>query len=63
MSAERDLMDSYASVLARPVLVCEECRRPWLERPERWRLYLTDDEPPEAVPYCPSCAGREFDGD
>jgi hypothetical protein len=56
-------MANYASVLARPVLVCEECRRPWLEPPERWRLFLTDDEPPEAVPYCPSCAGREFDGD
>ena len=40
--------------------VCQECRRPWLLPGERWRLYLSDDEPPRAVPYCPSCARREF---
>jgi hypothetical protein len=56
-------MDNHASVLVRLLLVCEECRRAWLEPHERWRLYLSDDEPPEAVPYCPECAGREFDGD
>jgi hypothetical protein len=55
-------MDNRTSVVTHPAL-CEECRRPWLEPLERWRLYLTDDEPPEAVPYCPQCAGREFDGD
>jgi hypothetical protein len=27
---------------------------------ERWRAYLTDDEPPELAFYCPSCAEREF---
>ncbi len=63
MSSERDPMDNFAGVVARLLLVCEECRRPWLEPRERWRLYLTDDEPAEAVPYCPECAGREFDGD
>jgi hypothetical protein len=42
---------------------CQECRRPWLEVQERWRLYLTDDEHAEAVLYCPICAGREFDPD
>ena len=26
-----------------------------------WRAYLTDDEPPQAVVYCPACASREFD--
>lgn len=56
-------MDNYVSVLARPLLACEECHRRWLEPYERWRLYLTADEPPEAVSYCPGCAGREFDGD
>lgn len=56
-------MDNDAIALARPLFVCEECRRTWLEPHERWRLYLTDDEPAEAVPYCPDCAGREFDGD
>jgi RNase P subunit RPR2 len=44
-------------------LLCEECRRPWLVPQERWRVYLTDDEPAEAVPYCPGCAAREFDPD
>jgi hypothetical protein len=28
---------------------------------ERWRVYLTDDDPPEAVSYCPDCAEDEFD--
>ena len=56
-------MDDNTRVLARPLLVCEECLRPWLRPHERWRLYLTDDEPPQTVPYCPECAGREFDGD
>ena len=26
-----------------------------------WRAYLTDDEPPQVVVYCPACASREFD--
>ena len=41
---------------------CEECRRPWLDSRERWRLYLDPDEG-LTVPYCPDCAAREFDGD
>jgi hypothetical protein len=28
---------------------------------ERWRAYLTDDEPQELAFYCPDCAEREFD--
>ena len=24
-----------------------------------WRAYLTDDDPPQAVVYCPACASRE----
>jgi hypothetical protein len=27
---------------------------------ERWKVYLTDDEPPELGFYCPACAEREF---
>jgi hypothetical protein len=27
---------------------------------ERWRAYLTDDEPPDVAFYCPECAEREF---
>lgn len=44
-------------------LLCQECVRPWLDPRERWRLFLTDEEPAEAVPYCPQCAAREFDPD
>jgi hypothetical protein len=42
-------------------LVCIECQRPWLDPSERWRVYNTDDDPPEGVPYCNHCAAREFD--
>ena len=37
-----------------------ECQRVWATPFERWRVYLTDDEPAEAVAYCPVCAQREF---
>jgi hypothetical protein len=50
-----------ARVIARPLLVCEECRCSWVDPRERWRLYLSDDEPPQPVAYCPYCAEREFD--
>jgi len=39
---------------------CIECLRAWTIPSERWRLLLTDDPTPEAVPYCPECAAREF---
>jgi hypothetical protein len=42
-------------------LACVECGRPWSKPAERWRMYITDDHPPEAVLYCRSCASREFD--
>lgn len=42
------------------LLHCIECRRPWLDPAERWRLKVTDDSPPETVPYCARCASREF---
>jgi len=44
-------------------IFCQECRRPWLDGAERWRVYLTDDAPAEPVPYCVDCARREFDPD
>jgi hypothetical protein len=44
-------------------ICCQECRRSWLDARERWRLYVTDDDPIESVPYCPECASREFDGE
>ena len=40
---------------------CAECDFVWRpDDPERWRAYLTEDEPAEVVFYCPSCAEREF---
>jgi hypothetical protein len=44
-------------------LTCQECCRPWLDSHERWRAYVTADEPVEPVFYCPACAVREFDPD
>lgn len=41
-------------------LTCVECRRPWLDPSERWRLKVTDEEPRTPVPYCLACATREF---
>lgn len=42
-------------------LMCVECGRAWLAAFEMWRMYLTDEEPADAVIYCPACAAREFD--
>jgi hypothetical protein len=42
-------------------LRCIECGRRWVDRRERWRVYLTDENPPDAVTYCPECARREFE--
>jgi len=43
---------------------CVECGTVWLRTDEtRWSMFLTDDEPPEAVFYCPSCAEHEFGED
>jgi hypothetical protein len=40
---------------------CAECEAHWLPADEtRWQAWLTDDEPPELVFYCPECARREF---
>jgi hypothetical protein len=55
-----DLKPSLSSTL---VLFCVECRRPWLDPRERWRVYLDLDEPAHGVPYCADCAVREFDSD
>jgi hypothetical protein len=43
---------------------CAECESAWLPADEeRWAAYLTDDEPPDVVFYCPVCAECEFGGD
>ena len=41
-------------------LTCLECGRDWTERSERWRLYLTTEDPPTSLTYCPACGEREF---
>ena len=46
---------------ASQALTCVECGQRWLLAYEVWRMYLTDDEPAEAVIYCPACAERELD--
>jgi hypothetical protein len=61
-SADNDGMSSHLQVIVKQIS-CEECRRPWLEPRERWRMYLTDDDPPMPVAYCRECASREFDPD
>ena len=43
------------------VLACQECRQEWTDPVERWRLYVTVEEPGETLMYCPTCASREFD--
>jgi hypothetical protein len=43
---------------------CAECGARWLPaNDERWRAYLTDDEPAELAFYCPECAEREVGDD
>lgn len=41
---------------------CVECGREQSAGERGWRVYLTtdEDEPVEAVVYCPECARREF---
>lgn len=41
-------------------LHCLECRRPWVESTERWRVYLSGENPSLPLTYCPECAQREF---
>jgi hypothetical protein len=60
---ENSCMEIKPSLSPVLVLACQECRRLWLDPHERWRMYLDADEQPHAVPYCPECAAREFDGD
>jgi hypothetical protein len=43
-------------------LACVECGREQAGGERGWRAYLTtdEDEPAEALVYCPACAAREF---
>ena len=42
-------------------LYCEECGLPWEDFGERWLIYLSADDPPQAFSYCRECARREFE--
>jgi hypothetical protein len=43
-------------------LICVECGREQGAGERGWRAYLTvdEEEPAEAIVYCPDCAAREF---
>jgi hypothetical protein len=46
------------------ILQCAECDALWRAADdERWRAFLTDDEPAEVAFYCPTCAELAFGGD
>ena len=53
-------MAEPASQPTTQVLECIECCRQWDVPSERWRVYVTEEEPREAVAYCPDCGEREF---
>jgi hypothetical protein len=60
-----DLERLLANVTSGAGLKCVECGREQADDERGWRSYLTvddadDEEPVEAVVYCPDCAAREF---
>jgi hypothetical protein len=60
---EKGVLDSHAVDTWQVALIpsCTECDARWLPADEeRWRAYLTDDEPPELAFFCPECSEREF---
>ena len=58
MPVDEQQFDAHVLVLP---LRCQECGRRWDNPTERWRVYFTEDDPPEPASYCPACASREFD--
>ncbi len=42
------------------VWTCVECGREWRDAGERWRAYLTTDDPPLLGLFCAACFEREF---
>lgn len=59
MTRRLDIGDRKRLVVPQ-TLICEECSRHWTDPGEWWRVYLTEDEQPSAVLYCPECARRKF---
>jgi hypothetical protein len=52
---------SQSAAGGRPELACVECGAIAPPDADGWRVYRTDDEPPELAIYCPDCAEVEFD--
>jgi hypothetical protein len=50
-------VDAHVFVIS---MRCQECGRRWNDPTERWRVYFTDEDPPDPGSYCPDCARREF---
>jgi hypothetical protein len=55
------MTDDPEPTLLTQLVRCLECDRLWSEPSERWRTYLSSDDPPRPLTYCPDCAQREFD--
>ena len=54
------MIDSNPADIERS-LSCQECPATSADgASERWLAFLTRDQPPEVLIYCPACAGREF---
>jgi DNA-directed RNA polymerase subunit RPC12/RpoP len=56
-------MDSAGDVRSVRSLECVECGREQAAGERGWKAYLPtdEDEPAEAVVYCPECASRKFE--
>lgn len=55
------MKDSAEEMIAVEPVRCLECGRLWVEWSERWRTYLSGEDPPQPLTYCPDCARREFE--
>jgi hypothetical protein len=57
--------DVASTVVVSASIACIECGRAWTSSVERWRMKVLcfEDEPQEAVPYCPDCHAHEFESD
>jgi len=52
--------DPVERAISNTLLRCLECGQLWIEATERWRTYLSNDDPRQTLTYCPECALREF---
>jgi ribosomal protein L44E len=62
---DRGLRPTLTRTLRRHVRIdlplhCQECARRWDDPRERWAVFFTHEEPPDAAVYCPSCTRHEF---